>query len=145
MIKLSKRVEYGLLAVQHMACCPGQVVSAKDVAEKFGISLALVAKVLQLLVREDIVTSYHGANGGYVLSRDANDVSIADVIHAIEGRQGAIVDCQDHDGSSDCSVHENCTIRQPLSILQERINTTFKTMSVAELSDKRHLIQLEVS
>lgn len=145
MIKLSKKIEYGLLAVQHMACSPGEVCSAKDVAEKFGISQALVAKVLQLLVREGVVTSYHGANGGYMLMGEATDISIADVIHAIEGRQGAIVECQDHDGSPDCSVHENCTIREPLSILQERINATFATMTVAELSEQRHLIQLEVS
>ena len=145
MLKLNKKVEYGLMAVQHMAAKGQDVVSAKDVAEQFGISQALVAKVLQLLVRGDVVTSFHGANGGYTLARDASNISIADVIYAIEGRQGALVECQDHDGTEDCSVHENCTIRQPLSILQERINSTFATMTVAELADQRHLIQLEVS
>jgi len=144
MLKLSKKVEYGLMAAQHMACSPETVVSAKDIATQFNISQALVAKVLQALVRADVVQSYHGANGGYVLAREADTITVADVIEAIEGRQGAIVACQDDDHEN-CSVHENCTIRQPLSILQERINTTFATMSVAELANPRYMVQLEVS
>ena len=144
MLKLSKKVEYGLMAVQHMASCPETVVSAKDIAACFGISQALVAKVLQSLVRASIVQSYHGANGGYVLAMAASNISVADVIEAIEGRQGALVACQDHD-HDDCSVHENCTIREPLSILQERIRATFKTMSVAELAHPRSMVQLEVT
>jgi Rrf2 family protein len=144
MLKLSKKIEYGLLAVQHMAVAQGKVVSAKDVAETFGISQALVAKVLQSLVREGIVTSFHGANGGYTLTRPAEKVSVADVIHAIDGHEAGIVECQHHDGT-DCSVHETCTIRKPLTVLQERINATFAAMSVAELSEQSDFIQLEVS
>jgi len=144
MLKLSKKVEYGLMAVQHMACCPDTVVSAKDIAGRFNISLALVAKVLQALVRAGIVQSYHGANGGYALARHADQISVAHVIEAVEGRQGAIVACQETDHES-CDVHENCTIRQPLSILQERITSTFETMSVAELANPRYTVQLEVS
>lgn len=133
MLKLSKKVEYALLAVQYMAGRQGSVVSAKDVALRFDISLALVAKVLQSLVRAGLVVSYHGANGGYALARNASDISIADVIHGVEGRHAAIVDCQDHT-SGDCCTHETCTIREPLTILQERINDTFRTMNVSELS-----------
>jgi Rrf2 family protein len=133
MLKLSKKVEYALLAVQHMASRQGSVISAKDVALRFDISLALIAKVLQSLVRAGLVVSYHGTNGGYALARPAAMISIADVIEAIEGRQGAIVNCQDHT-AGDCCVSESCTIREPLSILQERITLTFATMTIAELA-----------
>lgn len=133
MLKLSKKVEYALLAVQYMASRQTSVVSAKDVALRFDISLALVAKVLQSLVRAGIVVSYHGVNGGYALARNASDISIADVIHAVEGRHAAIVDCQDHTNGGCCTT-DTCTIREPLTILQERINATFATMNVSELS-----------
>ena len=148
MIKLSKKVEYALMAAQHMAAHPGVVVSAKDIAANFEVSQALVAKVLQSLVRADIVRSYHGANGGYELLADAAKTSIADVIEAVEGKHGAIVQCQeiDHVG---CEVHESCTIREPLAIMQERINATFATMSIAELVQTKPteepLVQLEIS
>ncbi len=134
MIRLSKKVEYALLAVQHMACRPGCVVSSKDIATTFNISLALVAKVLQALVHAGVVRSYHGVNGGYELAMPAQQISVADVMAAIEGSAAGIVDCQ-HSDHEICDVLQTCTIRKPLSILQERITATFASMSVAELAN----------
>lgn len=143
MLRLSKRVEYGLLAVQAMSCAPECIVSAKDIARRFDISLALVAKVLQQLVRAELVTSFHGTNGGYTLARKANQVSVADVINAIEGADASIVNCQEH-SADECSVLDSCTIREPLSVLQLRIQETLASMSVAELTPINQLVQLEV-
>lgn len=144
MIRLSKRVEYGLLAMQDMVSRPETVVSAKDVAERYSISQALLAKVLQRLVHAGVVRSFSGVHGGYVLAQDPAVISIDQVIAAIEGSSSALVDCQDTD-DHDCSAHEHCTIKAPLAILQERINATFRSMSVAELASPRHYVQLEVS
>ncbi len=144
MLKLSKRSEYALLAVQHMARETAVVVSAKDIADRYTISPSLVAKVLQQLVRDGIVKSYAGANGGYTLAIPATDISIERVIRAIEGFTGAIVDCQESEHHS-CTAHQACTIREPLSILQERINATFRSMSVAELASSQQFVSLEVT
>ena len=144
MLRLSKRVEYGLLAVQDMARRPDTVVSAKDVADRYAISQALLAKVLQQLVRAGVVRSYAGVHGGYALAHDPSSMAIEQVINAIEGASGALVDCQDADDHS-CSAHEHCTIKAPLAILQERINATFRSMSLAELASPRQYVQLEVS
>ena len=133
MLRLSKKVEYSLLAMQFMASKPDEVVSAKDISLTFGISPALVAKVLQSLVRASLVKSYYGVKGGYQLARDASAISIADVIVAIEGCEAAIVECQ-HEHHDTCEVLTSCTIRKPLSLLQLRINDTFASMSVAELA-----------
>jgi Rrf2 family protein len=143
MLRLSKRVEYGLLAMQDMARRPDTVVSAKDVAERYAISQSLLAKVLQQLARAGVVRSYAGVNGGYVLALDPTTVSIEQVITAIEGSSAALVDCQDTE-DHDCAAHEHCTIKGPLAILQERINATFRSMSLAELASPRHYVQLEV-
>jgi Rrf2 family protein len=136
MLKLSKRVEYALLSVQEMARRRGYVVSAKDIATRFEISQTLVAKVLQQLAQKNIIRSFHGVHGGYELALEPQCLSIADVIEAIEGRSGAIVECQDHHGhdTANCNVLSTCTIREPLSILQERIAATFNSMTVAELT-----------
>jgi hypothetical protein len=144
MLRLSKRVEYGLLAMQDMARRPDTVVSAKDVAERYAISQSLLAKVLQQLARAGVVRSFSGVNGGYVLALDPTTVSIEQVITAIEGSSAALVDCQDTE-DHDCAAHEHCTIKGPLAILQERINATFRSMSLAELASPRHYVQLEVS
>ncbi len=134
MLKLSKKVEYGLLAMQYMASRPGRVVSSRDISSHFGISTALVAKVLQALVHAELVRSYQGVNGGYALARDPSLMSIADVILAIEGAQQGIVDCQQQ-SSHACDVAHSCTIQKPLSILQQRISVTFASMTVAELTE----------
>lgn len=133
MLKLSKRVEYALFAVQMMAHRPGDIVSAKDVAARFDISFTLVSKVLQQLVRAGYVRSYQGVQGGYALAVPATDISIADIIQAVEGGSGAIVNCHGSE-EHDCSQSSCCTIREPLSVLQERIDDTFRSMSVAELA-----------
>lgn len=130
--------------MQDMVRRPETVVSAKDVAERYAISQALLAKVLQQLVRAGVVRSFAGVHGGYVLAQDPSTVSIEQVITAIEGSSAALVDCQDTE-DHDCSAHEHCTIKAPLAILQERINATFRSMSLAELASPRHYVQLEVS
>lgn len=145
MLKLSKRVEYALLAVQEMAMRPAETISAAEIAERYSISQALVAKVLQQLGRNGIAKSYAGVNGGYVLERPAASVTIAEIIRVIEGATPAIVDCHasnDHD----CTARETCTIREPLAILQDRINATFASMTVEELATPhQNFVQLEVS
>lgn len=145
MLRLSKKVEYSLLAMQVMASKPEIVISSKDVSQAFGISPALIAKVLQALVHAGLVRSYHGMRGGYQLARDAKTISVADVINAIEGCEAAIVECQgDHHDS--CDVMSICTIRKPLSILQQRINSTFASMTVAELAaPTNHHVSLTLS
>lgn len=142
MLKISKRVEYALFAVQTMAHQTG-LVSAKEIAARFDISFTLLAKVLQQLVRAGYVRSSQGVAGGYALAVAPTDISIADIIAAVEGDSPAIVSCQSkHD--HDCSVHESCTIKEPLAVLQERIDETFRSMTVAELA-RPALVQLELS
>jgi FeS assembly SUF system regulator len=137
MLRLSKRVEYALFAVQLMAARGTARVSAKDVALQFGISQALVAKVLQVLAQADIVASFHGAQGGYVLAREAERITIAEIIQAVEGATTLVV-CFD-ESDHQCSVHTQCTIKQPLILLQQRISATLESMSVAELLHPEHV------
>lgn len=132
------------MAMQLMACKPENVISAKDVSQEFGISAALVAKVLQTLVRAGLIRSYHGMRGGYQLAKPADEISVAHVIEAIEGDEHAIVECQGKDHAT-CEAHRTCTIREPLSILQERIANTFSSMSVAELASPHQLVSVTIS
>ncbi|MDZ4745628.1 MAG: Rrf2 family transcriptional regulator [bacterium] len=134
MVKLSKRIEYALLAVQEMARQPETIVSAKDIADRFDISFTLLAKVLQQLVHAGYVRSYHGVHGGYELAVASDRLSVADVIVAVDGRKSALVECQDQDNEHTCSTHGTCTIREPLAVLQERIMLAFTSMTVQELA-----------
>lgn len=136
MLRLSKKAEYGLMAMQYIAARPGTVVSAKEIAEEYDISFDLLSKVLQLLMRRDIIQSYKGVNGGYVLLLHPQAVTVADVIHAIEGKKSAFVRCSDESVENcDCRHYDACTIRTPMQKIQERLDRVLASMTIAEMMD----------
>lgn len=149
MLKFSKKAEYALLALQYMASIQStgesqpRVVNTKEIAEEHHIPLELLAKVLQTLARNQIVESHHnGPKGGYVLGREAKDITIAQVIEAIEGPLG-ITDCY-HDTESPCEQMDRCNIRTPMLKIQESIYQLLNGMSIADmLVDETPLIIVE--
>ena len=87
MLRLSKKADYALIAMKHLAQkSPGaQSSNAREIAEHYDIPIELMAKVLQRLVRTGLLVSTQGTRGGYMLSRPAVSISVADVIQAIDG------------------------------------------------------------
>jgi Rrf2 family protein len=87
MFKLSKKADYGLIAVKHLAMhrSENHACSANEIAEEYGISTTLMAKVLQKLARNSLVAAKHGSTGGYQLAKDPDRISALDVITAIDG------------------------------------------------------------
>src|SRR5258708_38584730 len=76
MLKLTKKADYGLIAVKHLAEV-GETgsCSAKDIAEAYGIPQSAMAKILQKLVKNGLLVSQQGMNGGYLLARAARNIS----------------------------------------------------------------------
>jgi Rrf2 family protein len=119
MLMLSKKVEYGLIAVLHMAdLAPGTVITAKDISEQFNIPGELLGKVLQALVRGGLVASVQGAHGGYRLARSLDGVQLGDVIEALEGPV-FLTKCQED--PAQCGQFHTCTIKEPVHLLQEQL------------------------
>ena len=88
MFKLSKKADYGLIAVKHLAMHRNQhACSASEIAEEYGISSTLMAKVLQKLAHNALVAAKHGSTGGYQLAKDPDRISALDVITAIDGEK----------------------------------------------------------
>lgn len=135
MLRLSKKAEYGLMAMQYIAARPGSVVSAKEVAEQYDISFDLLSKVLQLLMRRDIIQSHKGVNGGYVMLLHPSTITVADIIHAIEGKKSSnILQCgDDEEETCGCQHYDTCTIRTPMQRIQERIDAALTSMTLAEM------------
>src|SRR5512142_3348766 len=86
MLRLSKKADYALIAMKHLATRPAGVSSsAREIAEEYNIPIELMAKVLQRLARRGLLTSQQGTRGGYQLAKTAETISVADVIQAIDG------------------------------------------------------------
>ena len=86
MLRLSKKADYALMAMKHLATRPdAPSASAREIAEQYDIPIELMAKVLQRLARRGLLTSHQGTRGGYRLGRASSAISVADIIQAIDG------------------------------------------------------------
>jgi Rrf2 family protein len=130
MLRLSKKADYALMAMTHLALKPGSS-SAREIAEQYDIPIELLAKVLQRLTRRGLLTSQQGTRGGYQLSRRAEAISVADVIHAIDGPV-AVTACSAHAGR--CGQFEKCNVRDPLFRIREIIVSALAATSVSTLA-----------
>jgi Rrf2 family protein len=133
MIRLSKKVEYGLIAIRHIATMPaGDIVTAKEIADTYGIPYELLSKVLQKLTKSGLISSHQGMRGGYALARPPVEIPVSLIISAIEGTRQAIVQCLS-EGPQTCNVFTVCTIKSPLTKVQANIERAFSTMNLSEI------------
>jgi Rrf2 family protein len=150
MLKFSKKADYGLMAVQYIASVQfgdlhkARVVNTKEIAEEYHIPVELLAKVLQTLARQGIVESQNGPKGGYLLARNAREITIAQVLEAIEGPLG-ITDChqEQDDKTMSCSCFNHCNIRTPLLKVQDSIYQLLNNMTVADMMGGTPLITVQ--
>jgi Rrf2 family protein len=134
MLKLSKKADYGLIAVRHLAEQPlAAACSAKEIARTYGIPTELLAKILQKLAKNGLLVSQHGTNGGYALARQASEISAFEVIRAIEGPL-FITSCVTD--RRECNQMTRCTVREPLKKVNESLVKALSAVSMASLSNE---------
>ncbi|MFC5861495.1 RrF2 family transcriptional regulator [Acidicapsa dinghuensis] len=133
MLRLTKKADYGLMALKYLAEHPETPsASAKDIADTYGIPSQLLAKVLQRLAKVGLLRSHAGINGGYALSKDARAITAFEVIRAIDGPL-FITSCTK--GSKGCEVEPTCTVKEPLARVNESIADVLKNITVYDLVD----------
>ena len=136
MLKLTKKADYGLMAMKHLAeHGPEGACSAKEVADAYGIPQEALAKILQRLVKAGLLRSQHGMNGGYSLARDAGSISAFEVIRAIDGPL-FITSCVTVRG--ECDQSDRCTIREPLRRVNESIEQVLRRIKISEMKEETH-------
>src|SRR5689334_24688755 len=132
MLRLSKKADYALIAMKHLAQKHRATsTSAREIAEQYDIPIELMAKVLQRLVRTGLLVSTQGTRGGYTLSRSSAAISVADVIQAIDG-PFTVTACSTE--KNDCEQYSKCSIRDPLWQIRERIVAALGTVTMAEMA-----------
>jgi len=131
MLRLSKKSDYALISMKHLAMRPDASSSAREISEAYDIPLELLAKILQRLVRSRLLASVQGTRGGYRLGRSASLISVADVIQAVDGPL-TVTACSDTDHN--CDQFTKCSIRDPLWKIKNRIIDALTTVSVAEMA-----------
>src|SRR5689334_5074667 len=134
MFQLSKKVEYGLIAVRHMAGGgAGRMFTAKEIADIYNIPYELLAKVMQKLVKKGYISSYQGVNGGYMLLRNPHEIRVSAIIKAIEEKPSVTINQCEAETADTCIIHTTCTIKDPLVKLQTSINKVLDELTIMEM------------
>ncbi|MCK5622676.1 MAG: SUF system Fe-S cluster assembly regulator [Alphaproteobacteria bacterium] len=141
MFKISRMTDYGVVVMAQLAQATDAVVTAPDLASGAGLPAPTVAKILKRMSRGGLVTSHRGMNGGYALSRPAAEISVADIIGALEGPV-AVTACVDGASGDACSVESLCPIRGCWDRVNAAVTRTLQSMSLAEIATPPNFIDL---
>lgn len=134
MLKLTKKADYGLMAMKHLAeHADGVACSAKDTADAYGIPVEALAKILQRLVKAGLLRSQHGTRGGYTLARNPRTITAFEVIRAIDGPL-FITSCITVRG--ECDQSERCTIREPLRRVNDSIEQVLRRITISDMREE---------
>ncbi len=138
MSRLNRKVEYALIALKHMSAQPrGVKFTAKEMSQTLGISFDALSRALQNLCQHNLLAAEHGSHGGYVLNRDLSQISLLDVLDAIEGPT-EIVRCVS--GDNDCDLFVSCNVKSPMQKLNFKLQEFYKSLSLSELLTQKNEI-----
>jgi Rrf2 family protein len=137
MLKLTKKADYGLIALKHLAVNHARgSASAKEIADAYGIPLPLLSKILQKLSKAGFLRSEHGTNGGYRLARGAGEITALEIIRTIDGPI-FLTSCFTEHGF--CTHSERCSVREPLRRVHEGILRLLSSITISELSQEERV------
>jgi len=137
MLAMTKKTGYGLIAMTHLAQLDGDTVSsAREISEQFGVPQSLLMNVLKELASAGYVESVRGARGGYRLALDPEQITLADLIVAVEGPIRLAECVAGHDAVPDgrpCRIVDRCPIADPVHRVHRRLSDFLKTVTLAEI------------
>lgn len=132
MLRMSRMADYGTVVMSYLARTPDQVCQAADVADAVHIALPTVSKILKMLARAQLLRSYRGVQGGYCLARPAAEISVAQIIDAMDGPI-ALTECDDGK-TGNCSIETHCEIRGNWQRVSQVVRGSLARLSLAELA-----------
>src|ERR671913_790037 len=130
MLRISKLTDYATLVLTVLASEPARVHSAAEVAERARLEWPTVAKVLKPLAHAGLVRGFRGASGGYQLAREPSQISLIEIVEAIEGRLHVTECSGEH---SNCMHERHCGVQTHWRRINDVISSTLRGMSLAEM------------
>ncbi len=132
MLRISKITDYGTLVLTHMACFPESVFSAATLAAVLGVGQPTVAKVLKVLTRAGLVCSTRGLHGGYTLGRPPAEISVADIVDALEEQTFGLTECSATSGL--CGLEPSCRIRANWMRINAVVRRALEDVTLADMA-----------
>ena len=140
MVRLGKLTDYGLVLMTCIARGQGAEAplrTARDLARESRLPLSTVSKLLKELSQSGLLVSHRGIKGGYVLAREPREISVLEMIAAIEGPM-ALTECST-DATGLCSLESGCPTKSNQQIINQAVRGVLEKIT---LSDLMHPLQL---
>ena len=142
MLRVTKLTDYASVVMTVLATRPDEVLSATELAEAAGLEPPTVSKLLKPLAQAGLVEGLRGVRGGYRLTRPATEISLIEIVEAMEGPL-AITECS-HDHSQ-CGIAEQCGVRSNWRLINDVLAEALRGVTLAQmlhplpLSDRRRI------
>ncbi len=136
MFTLTKKTDYGIIALAHMAQSPdGTICTAREIAEKYHLPPALLVNVLKALCHSELLHSTRGAKGGYTLCIPASQITLAAIIRAIEGPIHFVQCSGDHEeGEANCDLINCCPATRPVRKIHDQLMEFLNQVTLAQIA-----------
>lgn len=132
-MKISRKADYGIRAVLYIAKQPAEKRnSINAIAESESVPRDFLAKILKELTRAELLKSYQGVHGGYQLAKAPGQISILNVIEAMDGPLGINL-CVRNANGCDCDRSDKCSVHPFWEKLQNQLRATLKSETMAKL------------
>ncbi len=130
MLKLSKKIDYGLMVLTRM-CTEPAPASAREIAAKYQLPQPMVANILKTLTSAGILNSTRGVQGGYELARPPVEITLAHIVEALEG-PFSLVDCVA--GGDSCKFTLICPTHDPIQVVHQKFQSFMNRLNLAEIA-----------
>ena len=130
MLRVTKLTDYASVVLTVLASDPAAVLSASELAERAGLEMPTVAKLLKPLAQAGLVEGFRGANGGYRLAREAAAISLIEIVEAMEGPLG-MTECSVHAGQ--CGIEDSCGVRANWRRINDVVADALRGVSLAQM------------
>ena len=130
MFRVSRLTDYATVVMTCIAAHPDDVLSTAQIAEEAHLELPTVSKLLKSLGHAGLVDSFRGVNGGYRLARPAQEISVAEIVEAMEGPLG-MTECSLSEGH--CDREAQCGVRGSWQRINNILDNALRTMSLADM------------
>jgi Rrf2 family protein len=129
---LTRKVDYAILVLNYLHH-HAEGGCAREIADRFRISRAFVANILKELCQKGFVASHRGVKGGYVLLRPAREISLAEVLDALEDHPVSLAACNESPAGDGCSLYADCPVKGPIAEVHQRLREVLRGVSLQEL------------
>ena len=143
MLRITKHADYGIVLLTRMAGDPDRLVSATEIAEETRLPQPIVSKILKLLAREGLLSSHRGVKGGYSLKRATDEITVADIVTALDGPI-AVTECIDF-APGECSQEPFCPVRGNWQRINFVIQKALEGITLAEMTQPLSLDLVNLS